>query len=129
MIGCQTNIENEKEIKSKLIQLPAKKGQEKILALAHLLPHYDTVTMRNSSGRRAPWTISWTVLLRRQTSDSSSIGCLRACTSSPDAAADNACKNLDLSKSVTAVDGISETLSFAHSRALTPYARVSANSA
>lgn len=37
--------------------------------------------------------------------------------SHPEAASDNAFKNLDRSFSVTAVDGISETLSFAHSNA------------
>lgn len=80
--------------------------------------------MFNSRGLKAPWTISWTDLLRLQTSDNSSIGIIRLFIDAPDAASDKACKNLDLSTSVTALDGIKEMASFAHSNAFKPYARV-----
>lgn len=65
----------------------------------------------------------------RQTSDNSSIGTSKELISAPDATSDNAWRNLDRSKSVAAVDGIKETLSFAHCSALIPYARVSASRA
>ena len=85
--------------------------------------------MFNSSGFKASWTMSWTVRLRLQTSESSSIGTIMVFMLTPDAASDNACKNLELSTSVTAVFGINETLFFAHSKACTPYARTRAISA
>lgn len=91
--------------------------------------HYDTGVIFNSSGLKAPWTISWTVRLRRQTSDSSSIGAARERISAPDAASVNACKNLEHSTSVSAVDGINWTPSLAHFNACTPNARVRASSA
>lgn len=62
-----------------------------------------------------------TVRLRRQTSDSSSTGTERALTPTPDAASDNACTNLERSTSLTAVKGINETLSLAHSTDRAPY--------
>lgn len=49
--------------------------------------------------------------------------------SAPDAALDKACKKLDLSISVTALGGIKETLSFAHSKAFPEQARVRDNRA
>lgn len=47
----------------------------------------------------------------------------------PEAASDNACRNLELSTSVTAVLGSKETLPLAHSKAFTLYARTRAISA
>jgi len=94
-----------------------------------LLFPYDTVTKFNSSGLKAPWTISWTVLFRRQTSESSSTAPIRVLISTPDAASVSAWKIFVCSTSVTTVDGIKETLSLAHSNALAPYARVSASKA
>lgn len=54
---------------------------------------------------------------------------VRALTSPLDTTSDNARKNLNLSASVAAVDGISETLSWVHSKALDLYARVNDSTA
>ena len=101
--------------------------QNGLLRVYNSMLAYDTGAMFNSSGLKAPWTISWTVRLRRQTSDNSSTGTAKELISAPDAASDNAFRNLERSTSVTAVCGISETLSLTHSTAWARYARVSAN--
>lgn len=90
---------------------------------------YDTGAKFNSRGLNAPWTISWTVQFRRHTSDSSSTETVRVSRSAPVATFDNACKNIALSTSVTAVNGTSEMHSFAHSTAFIPYVRVRASTA
>ena len=82
---------------------------------------HDTPLMFRSRGLRAFWTISWTVLLRRQTSDSSSRELCRAMPFEPDAKSERALRKLMRSASVMTVDGINEMGPLAQSRTLGPY--------
>lgn len=82
---------------------------------------HETALRFRSRGRRAFWTISWTVLLRRQTYDSSSSELRRAVPSEPAAKSERALIKLIRSASVMTVNGINEMVSFAHSRTLGPY--------